>query len=193
MRDIDVRDALRRRLAVEHALEPQQTRIVEELGIHGEVRVDIAVLNGMTVGYELKSARDTLRRLPKQVEWYSKVLDQAHIIVAENHLSNALEIIPDWWGYIVATSGKDGSVHLHDERKARQNPSIDGKTLALLLWRGEALAALEERGLDRGYRSKTRGAMAQRLAEVLPLTELRALVRETLKAREGWRATPLTA
>lgn len=122
-----MRDALRRRLAVEHVLDPQQTRVVEELGIYGEVRIDVAVLNGMTVGYELKSARDTLKRLPKQVEWYSKILDQAHIIVAENHLISALEIVPDWWGCTVATLGKDGGVYLNDERKPQQNPGIDGR------------------------------------------------------------------
>lgn len=193
MRDIDVREALWRQLSLEHPSERGRTWIVEELGIFGEVRVDVAVLNGMMIGYEIKSDRDTLKRLPKQVEWYSKVLDRAHIVVAENHLRDALEVIPDWWGCTVATSGKNGVVHLSDEREGRQNFGVDGKTLALLLWRTEALAALEERGLDRGYRSKTRGAMAQRLAEALSLKELRDLVRETLKFREGWRSTLLTA
>lgn len=190
---MDVRSALRQRLAVEHALELGNTRVVEEFGIYGEVRVDVAVLNGMMIGYELKSERDTLRRLPKQVEWYSKVLDEANIVVAENHLAHALEIVPDWWGYTVAISEKDGSTRLELAREAMPNPGIDGRTLALLLWRDEALNALEERGLDRGYRSKTRAAMAQRLAMSVPLRELRDLVRETLKARKDWRATPLTA
>lgn len=190
---MDVRSALRQRLADEHAWELDDTRVVEEFGIYGEVRVDVAVFNGKMIGYELKSARDTLKRLPKQVEWYSRVLDEAYIIVAENHLASALEIVPDWWGYTVAVSDKDGSTRLEDARQARPNPSIDGRTLALLLWRDEALRALEERGLDRGYRSKTRTAMAQCLAEAVPLTELRDLVRETLKARTGWRSTRLTA
>lgn len=193
MRDIDVREALWRRLSLEHPSERGRTWVVEELGIFGEVRVDVAVLNGMMIGYEIKSDRDTLKRLPKQVEWYSKVLDRAHIVVAENHLRDALEVVPDWWGCTVAISGKNGVVHLSDEREGRQNFGIDGKTLALLLWRTEALAALEDRGLDQGYRSKTRGAMAQRLAEALSLKELRDLVRETLKFREGWRSTLLTA
>ena len=94
-------------------------------------------------------------------------------------------------GYTVATTLKDGTVTLQDERAAQQNPCINSQTLALLLWRSEVLAALEERGLDRGYRSKTRGEMARRLAEALTLVEVRDLVRETLKTREGWRSTPL--
>lgn len=186
MRDLDVRAALRRRLAVEHADEFNRIRVVEELGIYGEVRVDVAVLADEMIGYELKSARDTLKRLPKQVDWYSRVLDQAHVV-------EALTIIPAWWGCTVATTLKDGKVTLQDERAAQQNPGIDSQILALLLWRSEALTALEERGLDRGYRSKTRGEMARRLAEALTLTELRDLVRETLKTREGWRSTPLIA
>ena len=193
MRDLDVRAALRRRLTVEHVDEFNRVRVVEELGIYGEVRVDVAVLADEMIGYELKSARDTLKRLPKQVEWYSRVLDHAHIVVADNHLSEALTIIPAWWGCTVATTLKDGTVVLQDERAAQQNPCIDSQTLALLLWRSEVLAALEERGLDRGYRSKARGEMTRRLAEALTLTELRDLVRETLKTREGWRSTPLIA
>lgn len=193
MRDKDVRSALRQRLAVEHAQELDETRVVEEFGIYGEVRVDVAVLNGKMIGYELKSERDSLKRLPKQVVWYSKILDEACIVVAENHLAHALEIVPDWWGCAVATSENGGGVRLEETREAKPNPGIDGRTLALLLWRDEVLTALETRGLDRGYRSKTRSAMAQRLAEGTPLQELRDLVRETLKMRKGWRSTLLSA
>ena len=64
-----------------------QTLIVEELGIRqGAARVDVAVVNGSLHGYEIKSARDTLERLPKQSELYSSVFDTITLVTAENHL-----------------------------------------------------------------------------------------------------------
>lgn len=79
MRDIDVRIAVRERLREEH-LGDADTRIVEEMGVwHGSVRVDIAVINGEIAAYELKSARDTLQRLPGQACLYNEVFDRVSL------------------------------------------------------------------------------------------------------------------
>lgn len=187
MRDCDVRRALHDELRHEHESELDKTRFVDELGVCGEVRVDVAVLNGAFSGYELKSEADSLRRLPKQIEFYSKVLDFAVLVVAEKHAAKAVKIIPDWWGFTVA-SGDAGCVKLSTRRAPGENPSIDPGSLALLLWRDEALAELTLRGMDRGVRSKSRSAICARLAAQLSLDELRAVVREQLKSRQGWRS-----
>ena len=64
MRDRDVRQALLAHLAELHAGDPD-TRIVEEMGVWcGTARIDVAVVNGELCGFELKSERDTLERLP---------------------------------------------------------------------------------------------------------------------------------
>jgi hypothetical protein len=64
MRDSDVRGATKAWLSAEYACD-QDTRIVEEMGVwSGSVRIDIAIINGHLSGYELKSDRDTLERLP---------------------------------------------------------------------------------------------------------------------------------
>ena len=79
MRDLDVRTAVRAQLVAAHA-DDDNTRIVEEMGIwSGSVRVDVAVINGELAGWELKSARDNLRRLPQQAELYSQVFDRMTI------------------------------------------------------------------------------------------------------------------
>lgn len=73
MGDSEVRDAVLSKLDRQY-FGDRHTRIVEEMGIwSGSVRIDIAVINGQLHGYELKSARDTLQRLPTQAELYSKV------------------------------------------------------------------------------------------------------------------------
>jgi hypothetical protein len=190
MRDGDVRKALHVQLQSEHAAELDQTLFVDELGLCGQVRVDVAVVNGSLSGYELKSENDTLRRLPTQVEVYSRVLDFATLVVAKKHAAHARACLPSWWGLIEAESAADGSVTLKRRRRGRMNPSVDPLALAQLLWRDEALAELEARGMARGVRSKPRLEIWQRLSVELPLEELREVVRLRLKGRQGWRSAP---
>jgi hypothetical protein len=54
-----IREALKRHLNHLHAGDAK-LRIIEELGVeHGAARIDIAVINGVLHGYEIKSDRDT--------------------------------------------------------------------------------------------------------------------------------------
>jgi hypothetical protein len=185
MRDRDVRESLLRHLHERHP-EPD-TLFVDELDLGGLVRVDVAAVNGSLWGYEIKSAKDTLRRLPLQVEVYSRVLDHAALVVADRHHDHALNLLPEWWQVYVAAAAYDGQVELELERHGGRNPDVDPFQLAQLLWRDEALAELAERGLDRGVRSKPRRIIWQRLAGNVELDELQRTVRTRLKLRTGWR------
>lgn len=186
MRDFDVRKALRRDLDEQHR-DDAQTRIVEEMGIWaGSVRVDLAVINGQLCGYEIKSARDTLARLPAQQALYSQVFDRVTLVVAEHHAEKAAKLVPSWWGTLVATSAGGGEVLLRQTRLAFPNPAVDAIQVARLLWRQEALAMLERRSLAKGYRSASVDKLCRRLAAELPLDVIRLEVREVLKARTNW-------
>lgn len=186
MLDADVRRALHAALLELHRDELSSTMFVDEFDLCGRARCDVAVFNGAVSGYELKSASDSLRRLPGQVQTYSQVLDFATLVVADSHAEQAAQLVPDWWGYIVAVWEDDGVV-LQSRRRAMPNPSPDPGSIALLLWRDEALAELQRRGLDRGRRSWPRARLCAALAAELEVDELRAAVRTRLKAREGWR------
>jgi hypothetical protein len=186
MRDGDVRAALHTRLQAEHP-DRTTTRLLNELDLCGAVRVDVAMINGTLSGYELKSDRDTLRRLDNQVRVYSQVLDHATLVVGEKHYSHAITAIPDWWGVIVATQAEQATV-LVESRPSSINGLVDPFMLVQLLWRDETLDELATRGLDRGLRSKPRMALWEALASGVPLEELRHVVRERLKHREGWRS-----
>lgn len=185
MHDVDVRIAVRNRLRDEH-LGDDDTRIVEEMGVwNGAVRIDLAVINGELAGYELKSARDTLARLPAQAALYNTVFDRVHLVAAEKHLRHAVDAVPDWWGIIVA-SPAPLSLHLEVVRPSCVNVDIDELQLARLLWRDEALAVLGSYDADRGVRSGNREKIADRLAGALPTDQLRYEVRRCLKARSTW-------
>jgi hypothetical protein len=187
MRDVDVRAALHSQLSESIGPHGDDTLVVDELGLCGTARVDVAVVNGSLSGFELKSDVDTLRRLPAQVETYGTVLDHVTLVVTERHLEPASALVPDWWGVLVAKV-ENGQVALTATRPPGANPAVDPAALAQLLWRDEALSVLTHRGLDAGVRSKPRWALWERLAQSLELDELRDEVRAALKRRRGWRA-----
>jgi hypothetical protein len=185
MRDSDVRKAALTMLAARHEGD-SSTRIVEEMGVwSGSVRVDIAVINGSLSGYEIKSDRDTLGRLPFQQDLYSRVFDSVELIVGRRHVEKAMAIVPDWWGVMLATEG-EGKVDLAAIRPPRSNPAIDPFLVAQLLWKEEAIAVLESQGLAKGWKSKRAKLVHQHLAASIPLEELRKHVRLALKSRTEW-------
>lgn len=179
-----VKEAACRRFARDPA-----TLIVEEMVVDRyAARIDVAVVNGALHGFEIKSARDTLARLPRQVESYARVFDTVTLVVAERHLARATEVAPVWWGIEVAVPSERGDGTLRRHRRATQNPAVDPLALAALLWRAEAIALLDERGLAVGLRGRPRRELWTALAELVPVEELGQYVRGCLRARSGWRA-----
>jgi hypothetical protein len=186
MRDRDVRRAVKDSLTAAHAND-RNTRIVEEMGVwSGSVRIDIAVINGSLSGFELKSDRDTLDRLPRQVTIYGHVFDFLHLVVGERHAEKAQKILPHWWGVMVARM-ENGEVKLTSRHEATPNPSPDPYLIAELLNKNEAIDVLDAFGLARGWRSKKMRPIHERLAAELPLDELKEHVRLALKRRGGSR------
>jgi len=187
VREIDIRNALRDQVRSQHAHEPD-TLILDELGLcQGISRVDIAAINGSLHGYEIKSVKDTLERLPSQRDVYSKSLDYVTLVTAKQHLSKARKIVPKWWGLVVPVR-QDTEVDFQLIRQPERNDGVDRFALVQLLWRDETLRELERLGIDRGLRSKPKQVLWDRLADCVELSELGTIVRNTLKRRGSiWR------
>lgn len=180
--DADIREALRSRLLRQHRLEPD-TVYVEELGVcRGRVRIDLAVVNGLFHGYEIKSDRDSLRRLAGQIDLYSRVLDRATLVVGERHLDEAMQLLPVWWSVLRASAGPRG-LHFRSVRRGRNNPRRDPRALVELLWLDSALELLVQRDLVRGVRGKPRWVVWERVCQHFDVDEIAARVREHIKAR----------
>ena len=187
MKDSDIRAALKSELLFRYK-DDRNTSIIEELGIHnGTSRIDLAVVNGVLHGYELKSDKDTLGRLSEQAIAYSTVFDLITLVVAEQHLCRAAEVAPDWWGITVARM-KYGRLFFRELKLPMRNPCADPVSVAALLWRDEALAFLEELGAAEGVRSKSKSDVYLKLVKHVGLDELRNRVRERLKERREWRS-----
>lgn len=182
--DGEIRLALQKRLAAHAAREPG-TVLVEEMGLcRGQSRVDLAVVNGVMHGYEIKSDRDSLRRLASQIDYYSRVLDRVTIVVGAKHLERVLECVPSWWGVL---SVRPSSVRAEFKtiRRPKKNPQRDPRSLVELLWLDDAMALLEERGETRGVRGKPRRYVWDRVCERVPIDEIAEAIRRSLKARKA--------
>ena len=153
-------------------------------------RVDVTVIGSIMEGFEIKTARDSLRRLPRQVDAYARIFDQCTAVIAECHMVDSLAVIPSWWGVILVNGAE--SPTLTPVRDPRRNPSIDAETLVRLLWRNEANSALVELGVELPPGSG-RVAMWQELLRVVDLEDLSDIVRsavltrQTGKTRFRWR------
>lgn len=188
LRDCDIRTALKDKLLIEFT--GTNTIIVDELPIcWGDTRIDIAVVNCSLHGYEIKSDRDTLERLPSQVELYNKIFDVLTIVCSQRLISKAKKKIPEWWGIQIpiADDNVPGGVRFEKERDPQPNEHVDLRSLIELTWKEEAIAILANRGLARGFRSRPRWDIWDRIVETLNPGEIKEAVRECLKARQGWR------
>lgn len=176
-----IRTALRSRLLAEAA--GHDTVLVEELGLcRGQVRVDVAVVNGLLHAYEIKSDRDNLRRLATQVDIYGRVVDRATIVVGDRLLRCASEAVPAWWGVIRVRATPRG-MRFTTVRRPQKNPDRNPRALAELLWSADAISLLEERDVVRGIRGKPRRMLWDRVCEQYSLDEIASAVRHCLKAR----------
>ena len=184
-----LRKSLHRRLVSKHRSEPD-TVVIDELGLcQGSVRVDLAVVNGEFHGYEIKSERDSLRRLSTQADLYSKVFDRVTLVCGDRHVSQALSIVPAWWEVLLIVPATQVPI-FRCVRRGRKNPTRDIRALAQLLWLEEAMALLAQRHALRGMRGKPRSDLWDRICELFDKDEVAAAVRAHLKATAVRRGRP---
>lgn len=146
-------------------------------------RADVVTIGASLWGFEIKTARDTLTRLPRQVEAYGRLFDRCAVVVAERHLDTTLALVPDWWGVAVIV-GDSLPISFRLVRQPRRNQSVDPETLVRLLWRKEVRAILSEAGVEPDARA-SRASMWQELLITLDVDELKQVVREALLGRDG--------
>lgn len=183
-----VRHALRRHLLAEP--EHCRTETVDEFWVpRSHERADMAVIGRLLAGFEIKTERDTLRRLPRQAGAYGRVFDRCTVVVAAKHSDAAMEMLPDWWGIVQVSV--NGSITFDEKRRARPNQAVDPEILVRLLWRDEVAAALTKLGAPPGPRV-SRSALWRELLHLADLRQLRAAVRHALVRRVGTETSTTT-
>ena len=157
-------------------------KVINELDLHGAV-VDIAVINKKYFcGYEIKSDRDNLLRLPIQMQIYNYVFDKITIVVGVSKLLEANRIIPDFWGIMIAKDG-DGKITLTEKRKPKLNRYINKNWLSKKLWKSDIVDILKAKDLYKGKSQYDRGDLLDFLMGIITLNELRYHIRKILIKR----------
>ncbi|MEO6680356.1 MAG: sce7726 family protein [Pseudomonas sp.] len=186
-RDFEIRHHFHQK-KLRHYHECPNTLVIDELGVaHGKIRADIAVLNGTIHGFEIKSSKDTLSRLPEQLIEYSRCFEKVSIIAAPNHLDKLLLMLPEWCGIILATKGSKGGVTFKTIRRAKKNPHIEIHAMAYFLWRKEIIDILTQFGVNERSLKTSREKLYRLLPAKIKTKELTQLIKEKFMSRIDWR------
>ncbi len=183
----EIRSALHRKKFRRHHI-CNETLVIDELGLaHAKARIDIAVINGCVHGYEIKSAVDTLYRLPGQISLYQDCLEKLTIVCAENHLDGVRKLAPYWCGIILANKGPRGAIHFDIVQNSRRNPQVQTASLAQLLWRDEARQILSRFDIEPSILRKPRKTLYQELASRMTEREITKYIKSFMCSRQRWR------
>jgi hypothetical protein len=189
VREFDIREEIRGQLRPIFDGDPRALLIDEFVVCEGTARIDLAIVNGNLIGYEIKSEKDTLARLADQAQIYSRIFDKVTVVVATKHLGAAQEIIPRWFG-ITEALWAERRIYLGVWREPQQNPSPDPLSMAQLLWRDELVRELSSRGINK-LSGKSRRMLWPMFVDGVGREHVGEVVRECLKSREAWRSFQL--
>lgn len=94
----------------------------------GNSIVDLAMMNGESKAFEIKTSLDTPRRLDKQLDDYKRIFNKSYIVIDADELSYYESRIDDATG-IITLSHKNGKITLKEYRKAIKRENLDTDTL----------------------------------------------------------------
>lgn len=187
MNDCQIREAFHRKFLQEHH-NSSTTLVVDELGLeHGMCRADIAVINELLTGYEIKSDVDSLKRLNSQIISYNSVFNFSFLILTERHMKTGMSIIPEWWGIILAGEIGENDIEFKQLRMPLSNKNTNSYSIAQLLWRDEAQDILAKLGVRGNKLRKNRELLYCDIVDLLDPLDLRLTVSKYLRKRRGWR------
>lgn len=147
----------------------------------GPARVDLARIGSSLEGFEIKSDFDNLDRLPRQVDAFSALFDTMTLVAGERFPHDVAGVVPRWWGIKTAVSAGNGQVGFRVLRTGAQNPNRSIEALAELLWRAEAVNALQELAGLRAAKSWTSGQVREKLVASVAIEALHRFVVERLR------------
>lgn len=187
LRDSDIRAALSRRVARQQR--GREFLFAPEIEIWGgwPGRIDQVLITRRQIqGFEIKSDVDSLRRLPVQVHAYSPVLERAHLVTTTRHLDGARDVVPSWWGILLATRAKDGSVRIVPVRPARANPALDVFQVTTFVGREQIVKYLQAQGV-RGLSRRDVYSLRGLLVDGNTRGQVLAFARRVMMERADWQ------
>jgi len=161
--------------------------LFEELPLCRAGFADVAAVNIAMWGYEIKSDRDTLNRLPTQITYYDRIFDYSVVVTAPRHLKYVRRIVPKHWGIDVVRQSH-GTTLIVPTRRPKKNANVCVESLIRLLWRAEGIRILRTSGTMVAHTTLVQ-TVWQSLAR-LPRRALQTAIRDALKVRGGAESGP---
>lgn len=181
MFDSEIRQALKPEILSQM---PAST-LFEEMSLHRTARADVAAVNDIIWGFEIKGPRDSLSRLPLQIPYYQRVFDRSILVVSGQHLVKAKRAIPAAWG-IWVVCGDTGRIEFEQIRAPKLNRKTDIESLIRLLNKREAIRVARKLG-----KPVSHDALVSRIWEHLatfPKRELQTVICEKLRSRNSLKS-----
>lgn len=182
--DPDLRQAVKSVLAKSSTGAPL---VLDEFMVGEAGRIDLLHVGDGLAGYELKGDLDSLYRLPRQMDVYSRVFSMCTLVVTAKHLGRARDLLKPGWGLAVVRRDANDRLEYRQVRRARELGSVKARALVTLLWRDEMLRALDQLAAADGVRSKPREWLEERLIARADVVQLNQIVVDAITARQGWR------
>jgi hypothetical protein len=111
----------------------------------GGCKADIAILNGTATVYEVKSERDSLARLQRQIAAYMTVFSRVYVITAETHVNAVMASLPEEIGVLQLNRRHQiSTLREAADRPERTSPIAIFESLRT----GEARLILQARGVS---------------------------------------------
>lgn len=181
MRDYDIRNLLKEFHLLKYKNDGK-SKVVEEFTITSAgARIDLAVINSRLHGFEIKSASDTLSRLPTQMKAYAKVFDYVSVVTEGKHYESLCNALPEWVGIYVCTNNKIRRI-----RKEALNTERSSFNIAKLLWKDELIDVLKTAQIP--YSRKERSwQLCELIEKHMSPDQISKHVRDKLKKRTDWK------
>lgn len=184
---IKTTDRIVRKKLIETLIESNDTLgVIEEFEVaRGKARADVVrVANGTIHAYEIKSDADTLLRLPRQIRYYNQVFSTVTLVVGAEHVIEALYVIPDWWGVIVAEID-EGGLRLNPIRQVGHNNHIDYASISDLLSKKELVEVLSSRSEYGSYYAMSKPKLVNEVQKEMTKESFVGQLSSTLLSRNG--------
>lgn len=91
----------------------------------GKAIADLALFNGASKAFEIKTELDNEKRLCNQLNEYSKLFEECYIVVPIDILSKYEQIVTDNIGIIIFEPSNRGRYSMHEIRHAQKNDTVD--------------------------------------------------------------------
>lgn len=153
---------------------------VEVPFLSGRRWADLLVIteSGKLIAFEIKSDRDSLRRMANQIEDYIRTFDQVHLILSEKfRKSPLLKSLPRSIGYGFIDSKKRRVDYV---RPPRARSRLSKENLLYFLWRKD-LSAHEK------SKQEPTEDVRRRMGRALSMSRIKKLAREALVRRYAGR------